>query len=81
MGVLAGEFDTIYDDDTLEKLEDSDVLEAIKEDQWLEEVYGAASRLDNDAWLAKVSKDANWIFVAKELRRRLFEAAQVDYKN
>ena len=81
MGVITGEFDNMYSDDEMGKLEDKDTLEIVKEDQWLEEVYGAQSRLDNDEWLSKVQKDGNWIFDAKELRKRLFAAAELEYKN
>ena len=81
MGVLTEEFSNMYTDDEFEKLESNDALEIVKEDQWLEEVYGAQSRLDNDEWLSKVQKDGNWIFDAKELRKRLFAAAEVEYKN
>jgi hypothetical protein len=55
-----------------------DNVEAIREDQFLEEVYGAQSRLDNEAWVKVVaSKKANWIFNAKDFRVKLFAQAGV----
>ena len=53
-------------------------IEELREDIWLEEVYGAQSRLANDAWLTKVSdKKASWIFEPKALRTKLFEMAKI----
>ena len=80
VGVLTGEFSAIYDDDTLNKLGEQDGLEAVAEDQWLEDVYGAHSRLENTEWVQRVVKEGKWIFNAKDLRKRVFEQQEVDYK-
>ena len=53
----------------------------MREDQYLEDVYGATSRLKSGEWLAKMGKEAKWVFDTKELRRRLLEAASVDMKH
>ena len=66
-----------YDDDELENLVSDDTVEELREAKWLEEVYGATSRLENDQWLAKVSKTANWIFNPQACRAKLFEQANV----
>ena len=54
-----------------------DVCEILREDHWLEQVYGANSRLQSDDWVQKVSTTANWIFNPSHMRHRLFELAQV----
>ena len=53
----------------------------MREDQYLEDVYGASSRLKSSEWLAKMGKEAKWVFDSKELRKRLFEAASVEVKH
>jgi len=54
--------------------------EIVREDQLLEDIYGSSSRLENQEWLNKVSKDTVWVFSAKELRKRLFDAAELSNK-
>ena len=56
-------------------------IEVIKEDQFLEDVFGPESRLDNETFINKVTESVEWIFDAVELRRRLFEAASVEAKH
>ena len=52
----------VYTEDEMSRIAHKDVFETIREEVWLEEVFGAQSRLENDAWVDKVSKSANWIF-------------------
>ena len=80
MGVLLGEFEQMYSDEEMEALVSNDVIETVREDQWLDDVYGTNSRMHNQDWLQKVVKDGNWLFVAKDLRKRVFKAAEIDYK-
>ena len=47
----------------------------MREDQYLEDVFGVLAKLDNDPWLAKNSKEASWVFNTVQLRKRMFEAA------
>jgi len=51
-----------------EKKELNDAAEVLLEDQWLEDMYGNASTLQNEAWIEKISKVGKWIFDAAELR-------------
>ena len=67
-----------YSDDDLDALKESH--EIVREDQLLEDIYGASSRLENDEWLKKQSKEAVWVFSSKELRKRLLEAASLSMK-
>lgn len=64
-----------------EKKELNDAAEVVLEDQWLEEMYGAASTLQNEAWIEKISKAGKWVFDAAELRARLFKESAVTVKH
>ena len=70
-----------YSDDEKEALVSDDTIEELREAKWLEDVYGATSRLENDQWLAKVSKTANWIFNPQACRDKLFEQSEVEKKH
>lgn len=71
----------IYDAGECKKLIDADALLELREDEWLEEVYGAQSRLDNAAWLAKVAKGADWLLNADDLRVKLFAKAGISTRH
>ena len=73
--------ENVYSEDEVGKLISEDIIEILREDQWLEEVFGAQSRLQNDEWVAKVSKEANWIFDADKLRKKIFAAAEVTMRH
>lgn len=51
--------------------------ETVREDKFLDEVYGNQSKLDNEPWLKGVVTKSNWIFDSKQLRQRVFDAAGV----
>ena len=40
----------IYTEEEVSKLMSEDVIESVREEQFLEEVFGPASRLMSDAW-------------------------------
>lgn len=71
--------ESIYSEEELENLKEQ--VELLREDQYLEDVYGTASRLTNDEWLKKMSKEAKWLFDPVEVRKRLFEAAEVEVRH
>ena len=50
-----GETDFSYSDSDVRKILDEENLEVIREEQWLDDVYGNQSRLTNERWLEKVS--------------------------
>ena len=56
-----------------------DAIEDVREDCFLEEVYGKNARLENAPWLKAVSTKSKWIFDARELRMKLFEAAGLEF--
>ena len=63
----------IYSDEEVKVLKEQ--VEVVREDQYLEDVYGVLAKLDNEPWLEKNSKAANWVFNTVQLRKRMFEAA------
>ena len=75
-----GETNFAFDEGSIRKILDDENLEIIREEQWLDEVYGNSSRLANNMWLEKVSSVGKWIFSAVELRKKIFSTAQVPYK-
>ena len=76
----AGEItEPIYNDDEVENLKKQ--VEILREDQYLEDVYGVQSKLDNEPWLAKNAKEANWVFNTVSIRKRLFESAEIEMRH
>ena len=71
----------LYSDDEVKKLTDPETIVDIREDIWLEDVYGATARLANDAWLEACSKGGNWIFKPEELRKKIWEETKVEKKH
>ena len=63
-----GDVAEIYDANECKKIVDTEVLLELREDHWLEEVYGAQSRLDNDQWLQKVQAGGSGLLKPDELR-------------
>ena len=78
-GAQIGGIETIYSDDDINALKDQ--IEALREDVFLEDVFGVQSRLENEEWLDAVSKKAVWIFNAGTVRKKLFELASVEDKH
>ena len=71
----------VYTEDEMSQIAHKDVFEVIREEVWLEEVFGAQSRLENDIWVDKVSKVANWIFDAATIRKKIFNEAKVTMRH
>ena len=69
---------SIYTEDEVEDMTKEDTMMTMREDSFLEEVYGAASRLDKDQWLAKVSKVTKWLLDARDLRKKVLDTASVN---
>jgi len=47
---------------------------------FLDEVFGSNSKLANEPFLEGVAKKTPWLFNSSELRKRVFEAAEVRFK-
>lgn len=67
-----------YSDDEKDQMVSDENLDALREDDWLEKVYGYSSSLKNDAWLEKVQGDASWITEPEEIRAKILAQASLD---
>ena len=67
-----------YSDDEKDQMVSGDNIDLLREDDWLEKVYGPSSRLENDVWLEKVQGDASWITEPEEIRAKILEQASLD---
>ena len=68
----------IYNADEKKKIGHKDVFETIREEIWLEDVFGAQSRMGSEAWVAKVKLPAaNWIFNSEAIRQKVFAEAKI----
>lgn len=73
-----GKASVIYNEAECQKLVSDATIEELREYVWLEEVFGAQSRLDNEDWLKKVADPkASWIFEPNKLREKIFEKASI----
>ena len=57
-------------EDHFDKL--AEAHESLREDVFLDDVYGVNSKLDNEAWLSGVIKKGSWVFDSKQLRTKVF---------
>jgi len=64
-----------------DRKEIEDSVEILLEEKWLEDMYGASSTLQNDAWMEKIQKEGKWIFDSADVRARLFAEAKVAVKH
>ena len=52
-----------YADEQVQKLlDEDDVLYPLREEQWLDSIFGANSRKPSDEWLEAVVSDGKWLF-------------------
>ena len=66
---LGSDVPDYYDDDECARMISEDNMEQLIEEEFLEAVYGAKSRLENEVWLKNVSdKKSKWIFTVDEFR-------------
>ena len=56
-------------------------VEALREDQYLEDVFGASARPPHEEWLQRQCGAAKWLFDSSEMRKRLCNAAGVEIKH
>ena len=77
--VDAGMTTVTYSDEDCNKLKD--VIEPLREDKWLEDVFDVQSRLPADNWVQKVSTVGNWIFNSVDTRKKLFAEAELTKKH
>lgn len=71
----------IYSEEEEQSLIDGDLVEGLREDGFLETVFGSNSRVSSDAWVQKVLQEANYIFNCSEMRKRIFSEAKVSMRH
>ena len=68
-----GYVEQIYSDEEIAIMKER--VEALREDQFLEDVYGMKSKLSYKEWHSNVCKNGYWIFDAVEIRKRMLKEA------
>ena len=72
-----GQIDNIYSGQT-EVL--APVREDLREDVFLDEIFGSESMMSQSKWLKAVTNTSNWVFDSKTLRQKVFESAKLPYE-
>jgi len=67
----------LYSEDEREELKESH--EFVREDDFLEEIYGKASKLTNKLWMVRVIGNT-WIFDSKAFRKQVLDKANLKLK-
>ena len=65
----------IYTEYEIEQIKEA--VEVVREDQYLEDVFGARTSLDKEDWLEKMVNEAKWAFSSTQLRQRLLDVAGI----
>ena len=73
-----GGVENLYGDVEIQELRDS--YELVREDEFLEDLYGQANFLESKEFLMKIDQNAKWIFNSVEVRKRIHETAALDEK-
>ena len=56
-------------------------VETVREDQFVEDIFGIQSRLQNVDWLERMKEKAHYIFDTSEIRARVLKAAEIEAKH
>lgn len=57
-----------------------DAIEILREDGYLDDVFGALSRLEYEPWVTATVNNAPYMFSAPALRRKILEQANLDFR-
>lgn len=71
---------TIKNPYVAEKTRLEEVNHDVREDVFLDAVFGKESRMTHDDWCASVVENATWIFDSDKLRKKIFETAGIKYE-
>ena len=74
-----GIIDELYTEDEINKLKDQ--VESLREDIFIEDMYGSYSRLEYQDFVENCYLRASWVFSSTEIRSKLFKLAAVDIKH
>ena len=50
-------------------------MAVLREDQYLEDVFGIKASVEREEWLDKMNTTSSWLYDPAQVRRRLFEVA------
>ena len=56
-------------------------VEIVREDVFIEDMYGSYSRLDYQDFVENCYLRASWVFSSSEIRAKLFKLAELDIKH
>ena len=56
-------------------------MEVLREDQYLEDVFGIKASLEREEWLDKMNTSSSWLYDPAQVRKRLFELAGVEVRH
>ena len=69
----------LYTPEEIAKLKEQ--VEALREDMFIDDMYGNYSRLDYADFCENCYLRASWVFSSSEIRSKLFKLAEVDIKH
>ena len=57
---IVDDVEQFYSEEEMEKIKEA--VEDVREDQYLEQVFGDEAKLDKNVWLDKMNTTASWVF-------------------
>ena len=57
------------------------MIEDLREDQYLEDVFGLHSYLETEAWIERMVNDGKWIFDSSQIRKRMLALADITLRH
>ena len=76
---FAEELEQLYTEEEIEKIKEA--VETVREDQYLESVFGNKAAIDKNEWLDKMNTIATWVFDTGKIRERLLDTAEIEIKH
>ena len=56
-------------------------MAVLREDQYLEDVFGIKASVEKEEWLDKMNTTSSWLYDPAQVRKRLFELAGVEVRH
>ena len=69
-----------YSDEDYQLMLKEENIAVLREDEWLDDVFGPQGRLNKQWWIEKVTEKGKWIFSASGLRKRVIKQADLDMR-
>ena len=58
-----------------------ELVEDLREDQYLEDVFGQMSYLETEEWMSMMVTEGKWIFNSAHVRKRLLKLADIELRH